>query len=134
MFSTYKFKRISGTYQIKGHEYDDQIKKMIPNLESYMIESIIRTLNRIILHHSPSDGTNSDEPRILLGITSDGKNVVYKESGIIGYYRVVPLDEMHQRVLEMVEKAKSDPPRRTRHKSLNHANPLLEDLVRLKPK
>lgn len=137
-------------YDILRESYSNILRQLVPKLTADRLPAAVEAVNDLVRLARPANWAMSDEPSIILGITSDRKMVAYSEGGTLGFYHGQAYESLHTRITGMLEKARreydegkpSPNPeilseadlRRTRVNRLDHAHTLLEDLVRLRAK
>ncbi|GEM_PF-3696788 len=124
--------------------YDNFVKAIVPTLTIETVDDGVDAVNMLVRLQRPVDWAFTDEPRAVLGITSDKEKVAYGEGSRFGFYHALPFGELHQRVEEMVGKARTEYEenkgsldtfcRRVTSERLQHVESLLEDLVALRSK
>jgi hypothetical protein len=128
-------------YEALRDRYDAVVKDIVPKLSREHVQTAVDAVNSLIRLHKPMNWAMSDEPRAVLGISSDKETVVYGEVGRIGMYHAVPFDKLQGRVSGMLDKAKTEYEankdgdsfhRRATSERVQHVEGLLEDLVALR--
>ncbi len=129
-------------YDALRERYDGLVKDVVPKLTAETVDEAVRAVNILVRLQRPRDWAFSEEPRAVLGMTSDGERAVYGEVTRFGFYHAVPVDELHQSVSGMVDKARTDYEkqkdnpdaffRRVSYERLQHVEGLLKDVVALR--
>lgn len=97
---------MSDEYNVLKERFDAFVRCVVPGLTAEKADRAVQAINGLVSLHRPYDWAFLDEPRVLLGMTSRGEMVVYGEGGRLGFYHVVPYDELHERVSSMVDRAR----------------------------
>ncbi|HIH12008.1 TPA: hypothetical protein HA241_07505 [Candidatus Woesearchaeota archaeon] len=108
-------------YENLREAYDGLIKNIVPELTAQTVDEAVQAVNTLVRLQRPVNWAVSNEPRVILGVTSDGEKAVYGEVGRLGFYIAVPFNDLRERISTLVEEGRID------CKSL-------DDLVDLKPK
>lgn len=95
-------------YEDLREMYDSLVGDIVPKLTSENVGVAIEAVNTIVRLQRPADWTFSEEPREILGITSDGKMIAYGEGTRLGFYHARPLEEVYSDVEKMVVVARKE--------------------------
>ena len=92
-------------YDIATAMYDRVLKSVVPRLSAETLDQAVEAVNSLVRLQRPVTWAMSDEPRVILGITSD-QTVAYGEIGTLGFYHAVPYEGLHDRLERMVASAR----------------------------
>ena len=129
-------------YDALRDTYDSLVKDVVPKLTAETVDEAVGAVNTLVRLQRPTNCAFSNEPRVVLGITSDGEKIAYGEVSRFGFYHAVPAAELQDRVSGMLDKAKTEYEgqkdntdaffRRACYERLQHVESLLENLVALR--
>ncbi len=91
-------------YDTLRERYDGLVKDVVPKLTANAVDEAVEAVNTLVHLQRPVGWAFSDEPRVVLGITSDKQIAVYGEVGRFGFYHAVPVGQLRQRISEMADK------------------------------
>ena len=129
-------------YDALRERYDSLVKGVIPKLTAETVDEAIGAVNTLIRFQRPVSWAVSNEPGAVLGITSDGVKIAYREDSRFGFYHAVPAAELQDRVSGMLDKARTEYgynkndqnafSHQASYERLQHVKSLLENLVALR--
>ena len=131
-------------YDVLRETYDSLVKTVVPTLTAETVDVAVDAVNTLVRLQRPVNWAFSEEPRVVLGMTSDKERVAYGEVTRLGFYHALPFDKLHQTVEKMVSEARTDYEdekenkdsdtflRRVTYERLQHVESLLENLVALR--
>ena len=77
-------------YENLRRQLDNIVRIITPTLDAEIIDKAVEAVNTLVsLQRSPNMAF-SDQPREVLGETSDRMRIVYGEVGVLGFYHADP--------------------------------------------
>ena len=128
-------------YDLLREAYDHVLQTEVPTLTAEETGIAVDAVNTLVRLQRPTAWASSDEPRVLLGISSDKERVAYGEVSSLGFYHALPYDVLYHRVKRMVNKAgvtcdqnrrSSAALRRADRERFQRVRTLLDDLIDLR--
>jgi len=84
---------------------DSLLTAIVPSLTKDDVGTVIKDVNTLVRHQKPPSQAFTEQPRVILGITSDQELVVYGKAGKLGSYHAKPYVEVYAIVSRMCKRA-----------------------------